>query len=208
MSGLYDTLGVAPDASQDEVKTAFRRAAAAAHPDREGGDAERMAAVNRAYETLGDPHRRAEYDATGMIDGEDKLEGEARGRLVALFQAALDAQAHDLMNACRTLLTNARAEIDVQYANISLQASRLRRQRNRIRRKEKGENLFTALVDSKLKQADEQLAALERGRTVFARVAEMLDGYEAEPGEMQQGESAQTMMARLHQQGYQSWRQT
>jgi curved DNA-binding protein CbpA len=182
VSGLYDTLGVAPDASQDEVKTAFRRAAAAAHPDREGGDAERMAAINRAYETLGDPDKRAEYDATGETDSAAKLEDEARSRLVALFQAVLDASDDgDLMRSCRMLLGNARAEIANNHARISSQAARLRKQRNRIRRKQEGENLFTSLVDSKLKQADEQLAALERGRTVFARVAEMLEAYEADP---------------------------
>jgi curved DNA-binding protein CbpA len=112
VSALYDTLGVAQDASQDEVKTAFRRAAAAAHPDREGGDAERMAAINRAYETLGDPDKRAEYDATGETDSAAKLEDEARSRLVALFQAVLDAgDEGDLMGSCRMLLGNARAEI-------------------------------------------------------------------------------------------------
>jgi curved DNA-binding protein CbpA len=141
-----------------------------------------MAAINRAYETLGDPDKRAEYDATGETDSAARLKDEACSRLVALFQAVLDVgDEGDLMGSCRMLLGNGQAEIEARHIAVSRQAARLRKQRNRIRRKNEGENLFTSLVDSKLKQADEQLAALERGRTVFARVAEMLEAYEADP---------------------------
>lgn len=183
MTDLYETLGVASDASFQEIRAAYRRAASEAHPDREGGDTARMADLNRAYETLNDADKRAEYDATGVADSAAQLEGEACSRLIALFQAVLDCgEESDLMLTCRMLLTKARGDIEAQHLNVSRQAARLRKQRNRIRRrKETGINLFEALVDSKVKQADEQLAALERGRTVFARVAEMLETYEAEP---------------------------
>ncbi len=60
----YDVLGVAPHASHDEIRAAFRRAAREAHPDRHGeGSATRMAAVNEAWRVLGDADRRRAYDA-------------------------------------------------------------------------------------------------------------------------------------------------
>jgi hypothetical protein len=63
IGSLYDLLGVAPDASAADVRAAYRRAARAHHPDRHGEQAAtRMAAVNAAWEVLGDPRRRAEYD--------------------------------------------------------------------------------------------------------------------------------------------------
>lgn len=182
MTDPYETLGVARDASQEDVKTAFRRKAASEHPDK-GGDAARMAEINCAYETLGDADKRAEYDATGETDSAARLEAEARDRLVALFQAALDAGQDDLMGVCHALLTNAQGEIGSNLSNTTRLAERLRKQRKRIRRKQEGENLFTSLVDERLKQADAQLAAMERARAVFIRVAEMLQAYEATPGE-------------------------
>ena len=61
---LYEVLGVAPTARPAEVRQAYLDLARAHHPDRRGGDAARMRAVNEAWATLGDPIRRAAYDRT------------------------------------------------------------------------------------------------------------------------------------------------
>lgn len=64
----YETLGVAKDASQDEIKKAFKKLARQYHPDvaKDQPDAEeRFKAVNEAYEVLGDSERRRKYDTLG-----------------------------------------------------------------------------------------------------------------------------------------------
>jgi len=58
----YDVLGVAPSAPISEVRRAYVALARELHPDREGGDADAMRAVNEAWATLRDPDRRASYD--------------------------------------------------------------------------------------------------------------------------------------------------
>ena len=61
----YETLRVAPDASPDALRRAYRRAAQQHHPDRLPGDVhaqERMARINEAYAVLSHPERRASYD--------------------------------------------------------------------------------------------------------------------------------------------------
>jgi DnaJ-class molecular chaperone len=59
----YQVLGVSPQASQKEIKEAFRQLALKYHPDRNPADgAERMKAVNEAYAVLSNSQRRAEYD--------------------------------------------------------------------------------------------------------------------------------------------------
>lgn len=57
----YDILGVKRDATQDDIKRAFRKLAAKNHPDR-GGDAEKFKEISEAYTTLSDKKKRAEYD--------------------------------------------------------------------------------------------------------------------------------------------------
>ena len=64
---LYGTLGVARDATPDDVKRAFRKLAMEFHPDRnkeEGAEA-RFKQINAAYEVLSDPEKRARYDRFG-----------------------------------------------------------------------------------------------------------------------------------------------
>ncbi|KAK7207721.1 DnaJ domain-containing protein [Myxozyma melibiosi] len=62
----YKTLGCSPDASQAQIRDAYKKAALATHPDRFGGSAEataRFQKVSDAYFILSDETRRREYDA-------------------------------------------------------------------------------------------------------------------------------------------------
>lgn len=58
----YEVLGVNRNASEDEIKKAYKAAAKNAHPDAGGSDA-KMSMVNEAWEILGNAQKRAEYDA-------------------------------------------------------------------------------------------------------------------------------------------------
>lgn len=60
----YEILGVKKDASADEIKKAFRRAAVEHHPDR-GGDEAKFKELNEAYEVLKDEAKRKRYDQFG-----------------------------------------------------------------------------------------------------------------------------------------------
>lgn len=57
----YNVLGVAKSASQDEIKKRYRKLAMQHHPDK-GGDEAKFKEINEAYDVLGDPQKRAQYD--------------------------------------------------------------------------------------------------------------------------------------------------
>ena len=64
----YDVLGVKRDATDDDIKKAFRKLAAKYHPDA-GGDEEKFKEVSEAYTTLSDKQKRKEYDQLLMFGG-------------------------------------------------------------------------------------------------------------------------------------------
>jgi molecular chaperone DnaJ len=69
---LYDTLGVAKNASQDEIKKAYRKLARQYHPDKNAGDKEaeeHFKEVQTAYDVLSDVEKRKQYDRFGSQNG-------------------------------------------------------------------------------------------------------------------------------------------
>src|SRR3954454_11896268 len=66
----YEVLGVARDASEADIKKAYRKLARQYHPDRNPGDKiseEKFKEVQGAYDILGDADKRKTYDAGGMF---------------------------------------------------------------------------------------------------------------------------------------------
>lgn len=63
----YQTLDVAKDATDSDIKKAYRKLASKHHPDK-GGDKQKFQQVQQAYETLSDPQKRQMYDQFGTAD--------------------------------------------------------------------------------------------------------------------------------------------
>lgn len=73
--GYYHSLDVAHDATPEEIKNAFRRAAKRFHPDQGGHDADehRFQAVREAYNVLRDPAQRLAYDSDKLDDERERF---------------------------------------------------------------------------------------------------------------------------------------
>ena len=115
-ASAYEVLGVAPDASDDELRRAFRLQLRRTHPDT-GGDAAVFVRVQRAWELIGTPEGRAAYDRGHGFAGESmgsgwrapsqridtrpraRFHGEAGGalrrRYVEMVQQWSDAEVRD-----------------------------------------------------------------------------------------------------------------
>jgi DnaJ homolog subfamily A member 2 len=82
---LYETLEVAKDATQKEIKKAYFRLSKLHHPDK-GGDEHKFKEINAAYEILSDEEKRAKYDKYGLEGVDDERGAAARGEdLFSMF---------------------------------------------------------------------------------------------------------------------------
>merc|ERR1719359_2690309 len=79
---FYKLLEVDKDASEPEIKKAYRKMAIQHHPDK-GGDPEKFKEITRAYEVLSDSDKRSKYDR----GGEDALDGDGGGDPSDIFEA-------------------------------------------------------------------------------------------------------------------------
>ena len=75
---LYNVLGVASDASEQEIKLAYHAVALKCHPDKGGSD-EAFRELESAYETLKDTEKRAEYDNRSDRDNPYSSHGDGHG---------------------------------------------------------------------------------------------------------------------------------
>lgn len=68
MKDYYKILGVSNQASEEEIKKAYRKLAHQFHPDKPGGDEKKFKEINEAYQVLSDNKKRTHYDRFGTAD--------------------------------------------------------------------------------------------------------------------------------------------
>lgn len=172
----YDTLGVARDATLDEIKRGYRKASSAAHPDRPGGSDDLMAKVNAAYDVLSDVDRRKRYDATGDDGKIETLDGAAQDLLLKILQQVIEVDADPIALGRMAIAKNLeRTERD--RADVHTKIARLEARRATVVARD-GPNLFQGLIDQQLDNLRQQLTQMDHFAKTLERARERLDLHE------------------------------
>lgn len=174
MTDHYQTLGVPREATQDDIRAAFRRLASQHHPDR-GGDPKAMAAVNKAHDVLGDPERRKLYDETGQ-GGDLSVAEQAQALLAQLFANALTQEA-PILDVVREGLDGQRTEATEHRSAAAKRITKLKARRPTV--KAKGQNLVHNLIDQQVSQLEAQVGKAAWFLLVVAEAERMLAEYES-----------------------------
>jgi molecular chaperone DnaJ len=121
----YEVLGVTRDASNEDIKKAFRKLAFQYHPDRnrDDGASEKFKEINEAYEVLSDADKRASYDRFGHNGPESifgrGFEGFNMGGFGDIFEAFFGGTATSSRQAPRRG-SDIRARISVTFEEAAL----------------------------------------------------------------------------------------
>jgi curved DNA-binding protein CbpA len=156
----YEMLNVPATASEQQIKSAYRRRARETHPDA-GGDGDEFSLVSRAYAILMDPDLRKQFDETGSTDDVAPLTVRQRmiQIIVDMFNQALAIEGQrgtslkhfPLMSKMRDQMAeNVKAVRDNAAGHAKALADR-KLLLARITRKGDGENLFATIIRDQLK---------------------------------------------------------
>lgn len=177
----YEVLGVPKDATEAQIKSAYRKASAAAHPDRQGGSHERMQLLNAAYAILRDPEARKQWDegkgAGKEMSDEEKALVLLRGAGMAAISAFL--QGNDPIEAIRDALEGQVGGCQNARVNCHRQIEKLRELAARLRGPTG--NFLESMVLAEITRREETLPDYDKDERLFELALSMLKDYSLAP---------------------------
>lgn len=174
---LYDVLGVAKDATKQAIKTAYRSLAQKAHPDREGGDAEKFHEIQLAYDVLSDDGKRERYDATGETKSKASTLTEAEQLVMQHFaQSIASGEEGDILESLRDFLYTGKDTVEAAIAVANRELEELQKQQGRVTSKTE-ENLFSMILDQKIDRKQQDIEALSVQLDVIEQAENLADDY-------------------------------
>jgi len=178
---FYEVLGVKKDASQDQIKKAYRGKAVNAHPDK-GGSQEDMAELSRAYSTLKDNVKRIEYDRTGK-EPED-TQSLSRDIIMNVFIDILNLP-EEPVNCLATAIAsinNRIHDLNKERKGVVGKINSLKQRRTRITKKKEDNqvNLWQVLIDKQLEGGNGIIAEVDKRIKAHEDALKMLEDYEGD----------------------------
>lgn len=168
----YDTLGVHQDATQDEIKRAYKSLAQKLHPDRQGGDEEAFKRLQEAYAVLSDEDSRAHYDRTGESKRADSA-SEIDIALAQLFRDGIKRADHqgDLIAQCLMAAVARQLDIKEKIQTIKVDIAEIEKLRHRIIQQDKGEeNVFNITLGAEVHHLTQELKATQADENLWKAV--------------------------------------
>lgn len=188
---LYALLGVARDATKEELKLAYRRLATACHPDKTQDDpekAQRFKDAKAAYNLLSDPETREHYDRTGNVPNKqstEQIKAQALSQLASLFvQMVLkmpNAGTDDCMTPLYQTITITQQQIRNQLRQCTSQMTKMLTARKRIKRKDGGINVLEGALIEQINMLEQSKWDLEGQLEIGRYMREFLDEYQYYP---------------------------
>lgn len=187
---LYHVLGVARDATLEQIRAAYRAKARVLHPDNlETGDREAFHELLRAHEALSDAKSRAYYDETGRIDSAEDRALTARAvHVVTLFVERLaDAPDHVFAEDLTSIfigqcgqeiqrLANEVGRTTRGIANLTKFKSKLNRSADAF-----GEDVMTMAASGKIDALRQEALQIGKEIQVLERAIEIASHYRFTP---------------------------
>lgn len=180
---LYEALGVAKDATADQIKKAYRQLAKQHHPDT-GGDPQKFHAIALAHDVLKDDAKRARYDETGEMPDAEKSPDAVAISIIAelvehLTNDIVTKEGLEHVDLAKKMIRQIDDRIAGMLSNRK-EAEKFEKKAVKIRKRfaaKSGPDYIGQMLDAKvetcrgaIRQAADMLAHLERARKILGDV--------------------------------------
>lgn len=197
MKNLYEILDVPKDASESDIKKAYRKKAQTSHPDKDGGDEELFKAVQKAYEILSDANKRKHYDETGE-ESKDNLNNDVIESLIGIVLNVVQGNDVKRNNILATAITLVHRQQDAHRSKrkqAELEHERLVEAARRISCVEGKENILKLALESQANRIKMALQEIDKVLSIGEEILVVIADYSYETDQMPTWGTGQTFHA-------------
>lgn len=188
----YKVLGIKRNASDDEVKKAYRKASLEEHPDRNPGRereaSERFGQVYLAYKVLSDPEKRAKFDADGTINHDigDRtmlhvfatVSSILEKLVIGMVTSGTDLTTIDFLKEMRTMVAAPREKFKKKLLETQKIKMGFEEVQRRLKLKyEEGSGFLGDAARAHAQEAENKIQHMEQELELNERVMKFLDDY-------------------------------
>ncbi len=177
---LYDTIGVPQDASQEDIKKAYRAKANKLHPDKNKDDPNaqsKFQELAQAYEVLKNPQKRLNYDKTGEAGGISDPEQEAIEIIAKMWIQEAERNCFEPDN----YLDKVTSTLNKTLARCKSDADKLDDKASKLKElidNTKADEVFMNIIDGKLRSINAEKAHALSAQEVMDIALKLLEGFE------------------------------
>jgi DnaJ-class molecular chaperone len=175
---LYDILEITEEATQDEIKKAYRKLSKENHPD-VGGNEDDFKDIAIAYDILSKPERRAEYDATGKTDFKDPFIAKMSEFIQHMLIPALESNPDfiDPIDLAKDVIKESIVKAVSIKEKIKSSIKALEKKSKKVIRNDGKDNLVLMMINVKLKVYHKDIINVENELELLGRLKEDFSNY-------------------------------
>ena len=177
---LYEILGIKRNATDQQIKKAYRRKAKKHHPD-VGGDIHKWHKISTAYQVLIDSRRRKLYDEQGVTDKQsNNIEEEALSALHAYVVMACDSYQPGLniIKHIEQTLMESGLNIKREIRKMEKEHAKLEEIFTRLQYLDGQESFIHRTIRKKQQDCRRQMAKAKHAQEVSNKMRSMIEGYD------------------------------
>jgi len=190
MKDPYKTLNVDKDATEKEIKKAYRKKAKETHPDKkEDKDATEFNEVSTAYMVLSNPIKRKEFDETGSVDTDSVSEEErnltmAIERFISCFMDSVSKTPFDelkyknIIEGVRIKINEQVKAIDEDIKNAEGLADHYTKIKDKVNYKGDKDDFLSVAIDQQIQGLKTLIETKEKDSEVWYMSLSLCDQYE------------------------------